>query len=287
MNRHGSIRLIILHTVYNLTTQAAPKEIKTAVIIGAGNLAWHLGHALVDAGLEILQVFNRTPETGQSLARELNTVYTGLPGCITKKADIYIIALSDNAISDFMASDCFHTKSLVVHTAGSVNIDVFAGTVENYGVFYPLQTFTRGKPVDFRKIPVFIEANNPHNEDTLKHLAIQLSNHVYAVDSEKRMYLHLAAVIACNFVNHLFAIVDKMLAEKQLNISLLEPLIRETVTKALQISPAAAQTGPAIRGNTKTIAKHLALLEKHPGIRELYRVLSDSIMAAGIQQKSL
>lgn len=253
------------------------KEIHSVVIIGAGNLAWHLGHQLVKAGVPILQVVNRSAVQGKLLATELNAFFTTKPELLNRDADLYILAVSDDAIGGIVEKVKFEPKQLVVHTAGSIDMNIFDGRAENYGVFYPLQTFTKGKPVDFSQIPLFIEANTPVNLEKINQLAKKFSDRVYSVDSEKRMYLHLAAVIASNFTNHMFAITEMVLQERDLSFDLLKPLIQETIDKALLLSPFKAQTGPAVRGNSKVIDKHLSLLEHHPGIQELYRVITESI----------
>ena len=246
--------------------------------MGAGNLAWHLGHHLVKAGIQVVQVYNRTPEPGELLAAELNSSFTDRLDCLTENADLYILAVSDDAICRVLDNGWFNRGHLVVHTSGSVAMDVFAGKAINYGILYPLQTFTKGKAVDFSQIPLFVEANNVENLNRIEHFAMKLSGSVYEVDSEKRMYLHLAAVIASNFSNHLFALTEKLMHEQNLSFDFLKPLIHETVAKAMVMSPLKAQTGPAIRGNTAVIEKHLALLEHHPEIRELYRVITESII---------
>jgi predicted short-subunit dehydrogenase-like oxidoreductase (DUF2520 family) len=258
-------------------------DIHTVVILGAGNLAWHFGHRLSGAGIQVRQVFSRTPKQGESLASELNTGYTNRLDLLAEDADLYLLAVSDDAIASLLRQARFG-KRLVAHAAGSVSIDVFAGKVKNYGVLYPLQTFTQGKPLDFSNIPLFIEANNARNLEKLNRLACRLSERVYIVDSEKRTYLHLAAVIASNFTNHMFTLAEKLMQERNLSFDILKPLIQETVAKALQISPFLSQTGPAIRGNAQVIEKHMAMLEHHPEIRELYRMISESIMAMNNEQ---
>jgi predicted short-subunit dehydrogenase-like oxidoreductase (DUF2520 family) len=262
-----------------LTETGNSKEIRAAVIMGAGNLAWHLGHHLLKAGIQIVQVFNRTPEAGRLLATELNASYTSVLDFTTKNADLYILTVSDDAIVSILDNGWFNGKQLVVHTAGSVSMNVFSGKVKNHGVLYPLQTFTKGKPVDFAQIPFFVEANTAENLKRIKEFALKLTERVYEIDSEKRIFLHLAAVIASNFTNHIFALSEKVLQEQNLPFELLKPLIQETVAKAFFMSPLLAQTGPAIRGNIQVIERHMALLEHHPEIKELYRVISESIMS--------
>jgi predicted short-subunit dehydrogenase-like oxidoreductase (DUF2520 family) len=258
------------------------KEIRTVVIVGAGNLAWHLGHHLFKAGIDILQVFNRTPDPGELLAARLNASFTNRLDCLTENADLYILAVSDDAIGIILETLRFKTGQLVLHTAGSIAMDVFSGKAENYGVFYPLQTFTKEKAVDFSHIPLLIEANKVENLESIGQLALKLSDSVHEVNSEKRLYLHLAAVFASNFTNHMLAVTEKLLQEKNLSFDLLKPLMQETMAKALIMSPLQAQTGPAIRGNYPVIEKHLALLENHSEIRELYRVITESIISMRI-----
>lgn len=252
------------------------REIHSVVILGAGNIAWHLGHQLNGAGIPVKQVFSRNPLQGAALASELHAEYTNRLDLLDKKADMFILAVSDDAIASLVRQAQFG-KRLVVHVAGSVPMDVFSGKVKNHGVFYPLLTFSRGRSVDFSNIPVFIEASNNENLEKLHNLAGRLSKKVYVMDSEKRTYLHLAAVIASNFTNHMLAVSEKLVREKNLSFDLLKPLIQETLTKALSISPQLAQTGPAVRGNTRIMDKHLSILKGHPEIQELYRLISESI----------
>jgi predicted short-subunit dehydrogenase-like oxidoreductase (DUF2520 family) len=243
--------------------------------MGAGNVAWQLGHRFSETGIQVKQVFSRTPEMGKLLADELGTGFTNRLDQLAEEADLYLLAVTDDAISSFLRQMPFG-KRLVAHVAGSVPITIFEGKAKNYGVLYPLQTLTRGKQVDFSNIPLFIEANNERNLEMLKTLAGKLSKSVYVVDSEKRAYLHLAAVIASNFTNHMFAVAEKLLQERNLSFDLLKPLIEETIAKALFMSPLTAQTGPAARGNKEIIEKHRAMLDNHPEIKELYRVVSES-----------
>ncbi len=170
---------------------------------------------------------------------------------------------------------------LVVHTAGGVDMNVFEGRAENYGVLYPVQTFTLGKQVDFTHIPVLTEGNTAGNAATIRNLAMKLSGNVHEMNSENRIFLHLTAVIASNFPNHLFALSEQLLREKNLSFDLLKPLIQETIQKAMELSPEKAQTGPAARRNTAVIARHLKMLERYPEIGRIYKDLSDSIMKFG------
>jgi predicted short-subunit dehydrogenase-like oxidoreductase (DUF2520 family) len=250
--------------------------------MGAGNLAWHLGHYCLQAGIQVAQVYNRTPDSGEFLAAALNTSYTCLPDRVKRDADLYILAVSDDAIATLLNTGMFKNGQLVVHTAGSVSMDIFSEKASNYGVLYPLMTFTKGTLVDAGQVPWYIEANSAESLKSIHDFALKLSEKVYAVDSKQRVYLHLAAVIASNFTNHMFALAEKVLKERNLSFELLEPLIQETVAKAFSMSPLQAQTGPAIRNNHEVIQKHLALLEVHPETRKLYKVITESIMSKKI-----
>jgi predicted short-subunit dehydrogenase-like oxidoreductase (DUF2520 family) len=252
-------------------------DIRTVVLLGAGNLAWHFGHWFESVGVKVVQVFSRTPKAGEGLAAELKTGYTNRLDLLVSDADLYLLAVTDDAIPSLVRQSVFGHR-FVLHAAGSVPMEVFSEKLKNFGVLYPLQTFTHGKQLDFNEIPLFIEANNARNLEKLNVLAHKLSGRVYTVDSEKRAYLHLAAVIASNFTNHMFAVTDHLLKERNLSFELLKPLILETISKALQMPPLQAQTGPAVRGNLQVIEKHMAILDGHPEIKELYRVISESIM---------
>ena len=164
-----------------------------------------------------------------------------------------------------------------MHTAGSVSIDVFKGFAQHYGILYPLQTFTKNRDLNFDKIPLLIEAGDQNTLDRMREFALRLSGIVLETDSDQRKQIHLAAVFACNFTNHMLAISEYLLQKNGLPYELLKPLINETFSKAVMMSPHAAQTGPAVRGNTAVLNKHLAMLEDDPDLYELYRIVSRSI----------
>lgn len=245
------------------------------VVIGAGNVATHLAEALKNAGENILQVFSRTEVSAKTLADKLQTAYTTDIGNVERNADVYIYALKDDALAEIIEQ--IPTKhGIHLHTAGSVPMSIFAQKKTNFGVLYPLQTFTKSKKVDFSEIPLFIEASDDETEKTLHDLAQKISKKVYKANSAERGRLHLAAVFSCNFVNHLFAIADELLGE--VPFSELLPLITETVAKAQTMPPTEAQTGPARRCDTATMGKHLQLLASNKAWQTIYRNISDDIM---------
>ncbi|MBN2213289.1 MAG: DUF2520 domain-containing protein [Bacteroidales bacterium] len=253
-----------------------PDHIQSAVIIGTGNVAWHLGMALQSKKIRILQVLGRRADPAEELAGILKAGYTVDPGTILLNADIYIIAVTDDAIGEVVRK-IPPGSQLVIHTAGSVPMSVFKEQFENYGVLYPLQTFTKGRDIHFEDVPLCIEANKQENLDRLIWLAELLSGKVFSVNSEQRATLHLSAVFACNFTNHMYSIAEQILNKHNLDYSILHSLIIETATKATCMKPREAQTGPALRNNRILMDKHIKMLEHNPPIKEIYQILSENI----------
>ena len=252
------------------------KEVNVC-LIGSGNLATQLGIALYEKGHHITQVWSHTFENAASLAAKLNCNYTDDIKLINNESDIYIISVTDDAILKILSARNWRDH-LVVHTAGSISMEIFVNQCLNYGVFYPFQTFTIGKKVIFDEIPICVEANTPQNLEILLNLGATLSHRVREINSEQRQQLHLAAVFACNFVNHFYLIGDNLLKDKGLSFDLLNPLIQETASKILEHSPEMMQTGPARRNNTSVIEKHLQLLENQPDLKILYKLISNRII---------
>ena len=247
------------------------------VFIGAGNLSVHLSKALQKAGFEIAQVYSRTEAPAKELAGLLHVPYTADMGCITGNASLYVVSVSDDAI-EAVSESLPPTGGMVIHTAGSVPMDVFAGKFENYGVLYPLQTFSKLRPVDFSEIPVFIEANTQKNLQNLRMVAETVSRKVYDASSAERIKLHLAAVFGCNFVNHLCHLSAQITKQAGFEFNVLSPLILETARKALDSgNPEQVQTGPAVRNDQGVMRKHLELLATQPEWKEIYALLSENI----------
>ncbi|MDR1154126.1 MAG: DUF2520 domain-containing protein [Bacteroidales bacterium] len=246
------------------------------VFIGAGNLAVHLSQALQNAGFEIAQVYSRTEASAGELAGLLQAPYTASISRIVDDASLYIISVSDDAIGSVLGS--LNPAGLVVHTAGSVPMDIFSGKLDNYGVLYPLQTFSKSRPVDFTGIPLFIEANTPDSLQQLRMVAGAISQKVYCASSEERMQLHLAAVFGCNFVNHLYHLSAQIAQQVGFNFDVLSSLALETARKAIASgNPQQVQTGPAVRGDRHVTDKHLELLAAHPVWQAIYAMLSENI----------
>jgi predicted short-subunit dehydrogenase-like oxidoreductase (DUF2520 family) len=245
-------------------------------LAGAGNVAWHMGKALSQKGYVIKQVLDRTASSSKQLAKELKAELSGSPEDGIAGTDACLICVSDDAIASVI-EQLKPGNCLIMHTAGSVPLDVFKNHAVNYGVLYPLQTFTRGRPLDYCQIPFLIEANTPENLSLVNQIATSVSHRVMEADSTQRLFIHLAAIFASNFSNHMYALAEKLAREYNMPFDLFKPLIAETTAKAMDMSPQKAQTGPAVRGNVKVIEKHLELLKDHPRLQEIYRMISGDI----------
>ena len=246
------------------------------VIIGSGNVAQHLVQAFAKSKeIEVSQVFSRRKEIIVPLL-DSGKIITDFNDLV--EADIYIIAISDDAIAKVSSQLPFENR-LVVHTSGSVPID----TLDNKnrrGIFYPLQTFTKGKEVDFSQIPICLESENDSDFELLKKAAKTISNNVFKSNEKQRKALHISAVFVNNFVNEMYRIGNEICEENKVPFEILKPLILETVNKVMTLSPAAAQTGPAKRNDKQTIEAHLDFLsnENHATI---YKILTQSIQNNG------
>lgn len=249
-------------------------------LVGAGRLSYQLGLALHEAGAPIRQVFSRTDSKAQRLAKAVGAKAVTSLSKIDGNSDLYLLCVSDSAISEVATTLAQHLPSdcWVAHTSGASPSTLLAPHFPNYGVFYPLQSFSNNKRADFTQIPVCIYSSSEVLTTALRDLAGKISSRVYSVDDEQRTQLHLAAVFVNNFTNHLFHIGHEITAAADLPFDLLRPLIRETVEKLAHGSPAELQTGPAKRGDVVTMERHLRQLEAWPAeYRELYVLLSEGI----------
>ena len=245
-------------------------------IIGSGNVAQHLIVAFSKTtDIELVQVFARKDAAVAHLTSP-DKIYTNFNDIIA--ADLFIIAITDDAITEVSAAIPF-SNELVVHTSGSVSIEAIDNK-NRPGVFYPLQTFSKSKEVDFKTIPICIETKNEKDFQILEKVAKSISNTVYKINSEQRKALHIAAVFVCNFVNHLYQIGNNICIENNLPFDILKPLIQETANKILSLSPNQAQTGPAKRKDSQTINAHLSFLSDD-NQKEIYKMLTKSIIDNG------
>ncbi len=246
------------------------------VVIGAGNVATHLAKAIYAANVQVTQIWSYHKENAITLAAQVNAKAIDNLGGLDLTADICFVSIKDDAIAD-VANQLKSFKGLIAHTSGAVNLNIFESQFDNYGVFYPLQTFSKNKEISFADIPLCLEANNESSLNRLKELAVRLSKNIVEINSEKRKILHLAAVFACNFTNHLYALADEILKANQLEFDILRPLIAETAAKVQNAFPLDVQTGPAIRSDEQTLIKHQELLLQQPQLLEIYKTLSNSI----------
>ena len=242
------------------------------VLLGAGNVGVNLLKALLKKkGIEVVQWYNRSPIPYDQAynkvptTNELNEIVT---------ADLYIISVSDSAIST-TAKALENKKGLVVHTAGSVHLSIL-NQHQQQGVFYPLQTFSKQKEVDFNQIPLCLEANQQENLNLLKKVAQAIGGPVHLIDSAQRKALHVAAVFVNNFTNHLYTIGEELCKAHKVPFSVLQPLIAETADKMKHLPPSLAQTGPAARGDQKILEDHLQYLTKESH-QKIYQLISASI----------
>lgn len=230
------------------------------VLIGRGRLATNLEHALLSAGHEVASINSRTLEA------------------LPLEADVFVVAVKDAALAEVIrAATKGRDNQLFVHTAGSMPMDLFAGLTTHYGVFYPMQTFSKERLVDFNDISVFLETNDAVSMERLKMLSTTLTTHIYELDSEGRKHLHLAAVFACNFVNHCYALSAEVLAAKGLPFSVMLPLVDETAQKVHELAPREAQTGPAVRGDQNVMQMQANMLAGNPAVKQIYEALSNDI----------
>jgi len=245
------------------------------VFIGSGNVATHMARAFKAAGHNILQIWSATFANAAVLATDVAAEPIERLSEISVEADLIVISVKDDAIVDVVAQ-LGDLNALIVHSSGATTLDTLK-SLKNYGVLYPLQTFSKNKALDFSQVPLCIEASDADSFATLQKLAESLSNAVYSVNTAKRKVLHLAAAFACNFVNQLYALSNDLLAQNQLDFELLRPLIVETAEKVQHLLPLEAQTGPAVRRDEKTLKSHLELLQGQLELTHIYQTLSDSI----------
>jgi YrbI family 3-deoxy-D-manno-octulosonate 8-phosphate phosphatase len=256
-------------------TNPDTQQTKNIVIIGSGHVATHLSLALKKAGYIITQVYSRNPAHAKALANQIPCNYTTQITEITPDADTYLFAVKDDALPKLI-TQLPPSNALWIHTAGSLPMHIFRHHTPQYGVLYPLQTLSSQRPLDLTHVPFFIEGNTPESENKIRQIAEKITHNTTALPSEKRAHLHLAAVFAGNFTNHMYTLAASILEKQQLDWHILLPLIHETVQKLHRLPPAQAQTGPAIRHDQRVMKQHLTLLDNEP-LQELYRQISDNI----------
>ncbi len=247
------------------------------VLLGSGNVAYHLAEMLKRSDINIYQIYNINQESGKKLAQKYNTNFVNNIHEIEKDADLYIISVKDNFIKNIV--DILNiNKGIVVHTSGTTNINIFANKFNSFGILYPLQTFTKEIELNYNEIPFLIEANNSKTLEFINSIVSLISKNITNTNSEQRKSIHIAAVFACNFTNYFYSIANDILEKQNLSFDLLKPLIKETTKKAIEFKPKENQTGPAKRKDLNIINKHLKALEDNKEIQKIYGTISNMII---------
>ncbi len=244
---------------------------------GAGRVAGALCREMYSRGINIRHIVSESQTGAKMLADECSASYsTSLS--FEEPADIIIVAVPDHRLKEVLSIIECPENTLVAHTAGSFGLEVFPSRLKHTGVFYPLQTFSKNRKISFSDLPFFLETSSSEKEAMLTDLAESIGGKVYVVDKEHRKLLHLAAVFVCNFVNHMLTAGKEITAKAGLSYEVLEPLIAETVSKAMELGPDHSQTGPAVRNDKNTIAKHIDLLSFSPELQNIYKEVTESII---------
>jgi predicted short-subunit dehydrogenase-like oxidoreductase (DUF2520 family) len=255
-------------------TIATPCE--TIVIIGAGHLAKHLASAVCRAGYRIQQIYSRTADNASLLAASVEAIATNHLEDISETSDFYFLCVPDAVVPEILKKIKI-TSGILLHTSGSLPMNVLSQASYEYGVIYPLQTFSKNADVDFNTVPLCIEASDPAALSKINALATLLCNAVYNIDSEKRRILHLAAVFCCNFVNRMYAEAYDMARKNNMDPHIFLPLIKETASKLDTLDPLAAQTGPALRHDAAVLEMHRDMLKNDSELLKLYNILTGRI----------
>ena len=253
---------------------------KQISIIGSGNLAWHLAPALENAGYSVQEVFSRNPAHADALVGRLYAAEVKASlDFSTSASGIFIMATSDDAIESISQELVLPDDAILVHTSGTKPLSILGyAATPNTGVFYPLQTFTKERRVDFKEVPVFVEAENEKTESVLLDIARGISGTVHRISSKERRALHVAAVFASNFTNHMLLLSQEIMREHDLSYDWLKPLVAEMINKSLAIGPENAQTGPARRGDYDILDQHVEFLQDDESLSEIYRLISQDII---------
>jgi predicted short-subunit dehydrogenase-like oxidoreductase (DUF2520 family) len=244
---------------------------------GAGRVAFALCREMYHAGSRIDVIVSETETNGKSLADSCNATWSANLK-FPDSTDIIIVAVPDHRLKSVLNKINCRKETLVVHTAGSLGLDIFPSRIDRKGIFYPLQTFTRGRRIVFKDLPFFLESSDKKSSAILSDLAGSIGGKVHFVDTEHRRMLHLAAIFVSNFSNHLLTMGKEVASKAGFTIDVLEPLIKETISKAMNIGPENSQTGPAVRNDQNTIEKHLELLSFSPELQRIYSEMTRSII---------
>jgi predicted short-subunit dehydrogenase-like oxidoreductase (DUF2520 family) len=251
--------------------------ISNVIIAGSGNVAFHLSKAIKQSGIVIKQIFSRNHISGKELALITGSNFTDNIDNVFADADAYIFAMNDEANKEITEKLKIESNKILLHTAGSLSMDIFKMKTSNYGVFYPFQTFSKNVDLKFSDVPVCVEASNSETLDELKELCRKLSCVYYEVNEEQRKILHLSGVFACNFMNHCVFLGEKIIENEGLSPEMLKPLLQQSFEKIITNGAYLSQTGPAKRNDKISIEKHLDFLKKDKNLYDIYRIFTESI----------
>jgi predicted short-subunit dehydrogenase-like oxidoreductase (DUF2520 family) len=245
--------------------------------VGAGRVSGNFCRQIFNAGCKIQKIVSRTEKSSRTLALLYNAVWSPDPD-FADTSDIIITAVPDDSLKEVLSRIRCSDDTLVAHTAGSLGLEVFTANIKHKGVFYPLQTFSNDRKIEFTGLPFLLEASDSFTSGTLKRLGELMGGKVYFVDAERRRMLHVAAVFVCNFTNYMLTAGDQVIKKAGFPFEVLYPLINETILKAIEIGPVKSQTGPALRIDKGTIEKHIDLLSFSPELQRLYKEVTKSII---------
>lgn len=246
-------------------------------IIGTGNVAWHLGNAFANAGIEIKHIAGRDSEKAKLLADQLGCNSFGSVEDEIPDTDIYLLAVKDDVIRTVFEK-VYKKGRFIVHHAGAIKGDILEKNGNNYGVIWPMQTLTKNNDINLGQTLIAVSGNSRESQALLKDLASKISSRIIEVSDEQRAIMHLSAVWINNYTNHMYDIAYNLLKENDLSLELFYPLMEEHLRKIKEIAPDQLQTGPAIRGDMATLAKHKSMLNEHKEWKELYDTLAKSIL---------
>lgn len=248
--------------------------------IGSGNVANHLSKEFHKKGHEIVSIFSTNDTTGKKLAAATKAKFINHPKDLDTSSDVLILAVPDDQIqkvAKMLAKIFQRTSTIICHTSGTTDLKQISKFYDNSGIFYPLQSFSVLKEVDFSEIPICINANNEHVFGILKTLGATISEHVQALGDADRKILHVSAVFANNYSNYMYVIAEQICKDHQLNFALLRPLIKMTAEKVMHNAAEQMQTGPAKRKDVKVISEHLKFLKDYPEYHSIYKLISTTI----------
>lgn len=250
--------------------------ISKIVILGSGNVSNNFVSAINNTNIKVVQIYNRHIESAKSLSKIVNAEAIDNLTNINPDADAYFFMLSDTGILE-TAEQIKINKGILVHIAGSISMNIFKGKSENYGVFYPFQTFSKEIPINFNTAPICIESSNSYTYNSLRNFAEHLGCKTYDIDEDKRKSLHMAGVFACNFMNHCVFLGEKILEDAGIDKELINPLLKQSFHKVFELGAEKAQTGPAKRMDSVIINDHLEKIKDNKQLYDVYKILTNSI----------